>query len=628
MGTNNKVKQFIFIYQFSIQTDAKFFPGKAAIEAVNVYHHLFYEGNVDIYSIEDPLKKNATIGFINNFGQIPKQLFKKPHPAKKVAGISGAPLTPILPNVNFNTFLAGFSSSDKLIIHSVDSLKPSLHPIKELRGAVGQIIQQEKTLLAVEQNKVLIPPTYSRYVAWGYADHSLRIGTYESDRPIYIFESEFLPPNGEILCATVPNPRIVITAGTSSFMSVWRLKDKTKTLELMQHLYGHNEAITCLTSSATYGLIISGSRDRTCIVWDLNRLLFVRQLGGGDESSMIHPSPISAVAINDLTGDIVTCSANWLLFWSINGDFLATVNTLSVDSELSMPPAREAVFPVASTQILCAAFSLYNEWDPDNFILTGSTDGIVRVWSLNYSQVPIDEKDQSTWGSTSSLSDSSVHSCISIEHNNNNNTSHIGEFPSKDEIVRRMSLAAMIEEGTKDGEESSEDSIDNNRSPIGSRKSSSTYLGVEKQVVQITIDAGTPERRDSTTQLLIPSSKSVSDDLPSLKSGVSSRSNDAKEKKKPSPINISKIRPSKSDTSLCKSNLNEKQDTVLIPGNKWQRKLIFRAKLSIQQYVERKDETEPAAITSLAISKDHKVIFVGDARGRVYSWSISDGKIL
>lgn len=48
--------------------------GPQAVEAINVFHHLFYEGNVDIYSIDDPLKKNATIGFINNFGQIPKQV--------------------------------------------------------------------------------------------------------------------------------------------------------------------------------------------------------------------------------------------------------------------------------------------------------------------------------------------------------------------------------------------------------------------------------------------------------------------------------------------------------------------------------------------------------------------------
>ncbi len=43
--------------------------GPPAVEAANVFHHLFYEGSVDIFSIEDPLKRNATIGFINNFGQ-------------------------------------------------------------------------------------------------------------------------------------------------------------------------------------------------------------------------------------------------------------------------------------------------------------------------------------------------------------------------------------------------------------------------------------------------------------------------------------------------------------------------------------------------------------------------------
>jgi hypothetical protein len=68
--------------------------GPAAVEAVNVFHHLFYEGNVDIYSIDDPLKKNATIGFINNFGQIPKQVsrslqnVKNYHKKKWVCAIS------------------------------------------------------------------------------------------------------------------------------------------------------------------------------------------------------------------------------------------------------------------------------------------------------------------------------------------------------------------------------------------------------------------------------------------------------------------------------------------------------------------------------------------------------------
>lgn len=75
------------------------------------------------FSIDDPLKKNATIGFINNFGQIPKQLFKKPHPSKKMSQrISVIDPSPLSPSLSFN--------SDRLFFHYLDNLKPSLQPIK------------------------------------------------------------------------------------------------------------------------------------------------------------------------------------------------------------------------------------------------------------------------------------------------------------------------------------------------------------------------------------------------------------------------------------------------------------------------------------------------------------------
>lgn len=32
--------------------------GDAAVDAYNVYHHLFYEGNVDFENIEDPLTRH------------------------------------------------------------------------------------------------------------------------------------------------------------------------------------------------------------------------------------------------------------------------------------------------------------------------------------------------------------------------------------------------------------------------------------------------------------------------------------------------------------------------------------------------------------------------------------------
>ena len=77
---------------------------------------------------------------------------------------------------------------------------------------------------------------------------------------------------------------------------VWEFgkrKDK-RNLILRRSLYGHTEPVTCLAASAGYNIIVSGSRDRTCIVWDLSRLVFVRQLRG-------HAAPVAAVCINELT---------------------------------------------------------------------------------------------------------------------------------------------------------------------------------------------------------------------------------------------------------------------------------------------------------------------------------------
>jgi hypothetical protein len=94
-----------------------------------IYHHSYY--NLTRISIDDPLKKNATIGFINNFGQIPKQLFKKPHPSKK--------MNPLRHSVIDPTPMLSTGCSvpvEKLFFHNLDNLKPSLQPAKGKIAAI------------------------------------------------------------------------------------------------------------------------------------------------------------------------------------------------------------------------------------------------------------------------------------------------------------------------------------------------------------------------------------------------------------------------------------------------------------------------------------------------------------
>ncbi|CAH8633758.1 unnamed protein product [Heterobilharzia americana] len=369
--------------------------GEHAIQAANVFHYLFYEGNVDIYSIDDPLKRSAVIGFINNFGQIPKQLFKKPHPCKRV-------IIP-RPSTRFFSSAIGFNSGSQvacdLFYRNLDILRPSLQPIKELKHAVGQIVQldpqfipsganmnnmntgatstnfasnnnsalvsggvgyQTSTttiiggpIVAVEQNKCLLPPHYTYYLAWGFTDGSLRLGSLfdSNERVRYVCE---MVDQNEILCCAAPNKYTIITAGLSTVIRVWVLNSHEisnnmtnsssasgagiltgsgsssvtygcqssggSRLKLRATLYGHTDAITCVAASDAFNLIVSGSRDRSCILWDLSRLCFLRQLPG-------HIAPIAALCVNEATGDIASCAGTRLYLWNCNGEPIASVDT-------------------------------------------------------------------------------------------------------------------------------------------------------------------------------------------------------------------------------------------------------------------------------------------------------------
>ncbi|GFS12293.1 WD repeat and FYVE domain-containing protein 3 [Elysia marginata] len=646
--------------------------GPPAVDAINVFHHLFYEGNVDIYNIDDPLKKNATIGFINNFGQIPKQLFKKPHPQKRL-------------NIPANP----------RFFHHVDNLKPAMQPVKELKGPVGQIHHTEKYLLAVEQNKVLIPPSHTRYLAWGFSDLSVRIGPYESEKAISVFEGL---DNGEILCASCPTDKIFITGGTSCVVNVWEYSSKERRAILKRPLYGHTEPVTCLTSSAAYSLIVSGSRDRTCILWDLSRLTFVHQLRG-------HVAPVAVVAINDLTGDIATCAGTFLHVWNVNGEAVASVNTSTGRNQ----------------QILCVSLSQMNEWDNQNVILTGSSDGVVRMWSVEYVQVPKEESPaaKSLCGAeatgttdvtaTSPVSEHGSHRERQVSRHSSTEgyqgRRRLSRHESCDSYSDGKSAADILKdfkdpdylatidcgEGIWEGRDSPlmgsgpgssrmsvrEDDEDEEEeraavqwerkkfrgqfsSTLSSTSSTSDLYRSPRGLGEdnISVTDGVELDKTSVHSGSMPIDTAV-DALAELGGGVEGSSglyNNHASEPDTSSLSEAQLRPSLDSCdvkfSQSESNLSDFEvisvsevggaknrlssgteemmkkykplgKNCLREGFCWQRQLVFRSKLTMHTAFERKDNKEPAAITAIAISKDHKIVYVGDVKGRIWNWTVT-----
>ncbi|CCF23439.1 WD repeat and FYVE domain-containing protein 3 [Caenorhabditis elegans] len=320
--------------------------GEEAVKNSNLFHHLFYEGSVDFERIDDPLTRNATIGFVNNFGQIPTQLFKKPHPQKKVNILEGFSNTP------------GVTTS-RLFYHAIHNMSAPQTPFKELRSAIGSIHQNDKIgVVALEQNKVFIGT--NRYITWGLPDRSVRMGQIDNDKSVCVHE---MCEVDEMTCAAAGDETTLFCGNTSGCITVWKVNNKPLSMKKLSVLNGHSDAITCLVSCQSHAVLVSASRDLTVLVWHLSEMFLIRQLPK-------HPHAVLAVAVNDATGDIATACSTLLHVWTLNGELLAVLNTCDV---------APAIDP--QQMIISLAFSTMNEWDNDNVIMCGTSDGIVKIYS-------------------------------------------------------------------------------------------------------------------------------------------------------------------------------------------------------------------------------------------------------
>ncbi|KAK0399841.1 hypothetical protein QR680_003241 [Steinernema hermaphroditum] len=478
--------------------------GEASIEANNLYHHLFYEGNVDFDAIEDPLTRNATIGFINNFGQIPTQLFKKPHPQKKVQYTENYSNVPGI-------------TTQRLFYHALENLKPPPTPFREQKSAVGSIIINDKNQVTVlEQNKILVSPT--KFMSWGFPDRSIRMGSLDSDKSVCILET---CDNTEMTCVACVDVRTIVSGSTTGTITVWALSEKVPKLRVKKFLNAHTDAVTALIACSAHTVLVSASRDTTAILWHMSTLTFIRQLRP-------HPGPVSAVAINENTGDIATAAGTYLLMWTINGQLLSIVNTVEVNT-------------LSSSIIISLAFTTLNDWDVENVVMCGTNDGMVKM----YSQTMVESEDCSI----------KVPDCRSMNK-------------------EKIACAADLHER-----------LNRQRGRLRGVNPASTHTYYGKSL-------------DSMSTKSFSESQSTSPEPPE------------------SPFTM----------------LNEDSDDIfevitsqhnsLSGDRRWQRVLVLRTTLTMHTAFARKENPQPAPVTCLTPSRDHKSLFVGDGIGRVWLWTM------
>lgn len=146
--------------------------GEAAVEAVNVFHYLTYQGAKNLETIEDPVEKVSDTNIIHHFGQTPHQVFNKPHPRRdelhhRQEGLdTAAESLTLLPfpllGKKTQPLKSRVPSSSNAIAESEERVSSLLFSVKQDR------------LLCAAAFRLNIPPNYDKYMEWGFFDASIR----------------------------------------------------------------------------------------------------------------------------------------------------------------------------------------------------------------------------------------------------------------------------------------------------------------------------------------------------------------------------------------------------------------------------------------------------------------------
>ncbi|MCI4376677.1 hypothetical protein PGIGA_G00191140 [Pangasianodon gigas] len=365
--------------------------GKAAIQAINVFHPATYFG-MDVSAVEDPVQRRALETMIKTYGQTPRQLFHTSHisrtgPKLIIDGelpaamgllvqlafresrdqnkdiVHPSPL-PWIKGLKWGEYVGSPSAPDPVVCFSqthgecFGSLLAL--PTRAVCGlsckfCLMVIYSKEQGVRSMHSTDI----QWSAILSWGYSDNILRLKSKQSEPPINYIQCS--PLHQVTSCAWVSDGCQLFTGSKCGVITAYsnRFVASEMEVESQVHLYGHTDEVTGLFVCKPYSILISVSRDGTCIIWDLNRLCYVQSLTG-------HKSPVNAVSASETTGDIATvCDSvgggSDLRLWTVNGDLIGHVH------------CRENICSVA--------FSNQPEGVSVNVIAGGLHNGVVRLWS-------------------------------------------------------------------------------------------------------------------------------------------------------------------------------------------------------------------------------------------------------
>jgi beige protein homolog 1 len=177
-------------------------------------------------------------------------------------------------------------------------------------------------------------------------------------QPAGLFENLHI---GQISTLTFADSKTLITAGEDCVVSVYTVNSSPgKPVELhpRSSLFGHKTPVTTLAVSKAFSTVLTASHDGIALLWDLNRLEFLRRLPLA--------RPVECARIHDVTGEILLGSGPNVVLYTLNGELVLEQNVCEAQDDY-----------VHS----CAFYEgAGNEWCESTVVFTGHKRGRVNVW--------------------------------------------------------------------------------------------------------------------------------------------------------------------------------------------------------------------------------------------------------
>lgn len=196
-------------------------------------------------------------------------------------------------------------SALKILIHSLPSSHPDLGPTVPIRDLVLDTMGDR--MIPCREGMLSLSQCPHESVEWSLGSTELRVVV--DHKVVQVVEYAFCT------CAVFADASSLITGSSDYTVRLWKVvrgpnpnsSSSTMQVSLSHIMRVHTDAVTCVTASRPWSLVVSGSKDGSAAVWDLNRGVYVRSIwhgeGEGGEST-----GVDLVAINEST---VSTAVSW-----------------------------------------------------------------------------------------------------------------------------------------------------------------------------------------------------------------------------------------------------------------------------------------------------------------------------